>query len=134
MALPSRSARSPNPSRTTRTARFINRTSWPVVRLAAHDADRAVELFEENKTGETVGQRQSSERPAEVGAFHQRSREPVGATDEERDPLLAGVHRRAQRLRQLVGAELASALVEHPDLGARRQAPLELAVVLHLDH
>src|SRR6185369_6067991 len=136
MALPSFSARSPKPSKTTSTVRFTG-MSWPVIGLAAQDAERTVELFQDNKTGEPVRQRQPPERPREIRARHEVARQPVGAADDQRDALLAAVHRLLQRRGELLGAQLLAALVERPELVPAvvfgGNLANELGVVLDLD-
>src|SRR6185312_9265877 len=136
MALPSFSARSPKPSRTTNTVRFTLRSlmsSGPVVGLAAQDAERTVELLEDNKASEPMRQRQPSERPREVGPRHEIFGQPVGAADDHGDALLAAVHGALQDLRELLGAELFAARVERPQLVAGGDLANELGVVLDLD-
>ena len=104
-----------------------------MIGLAAQDAERTVELFQDNKTGEPVRQRQPPERPREIRARHEVARQPVGAADDQRDALLAAVHRLLQRRGELLGAELLAALVERPQLVSRGDLADELAVVLDLD-
>src|SRR4051812_42728439 len=121
MALPSDSARSPKPSRTTNTVRFTGGVivafislgcgSRSVVGLAAQDAERAVELLEDNKTSEPVRQCQPAERPDEVRSSDEVARQAIGAADGHGDALLAAVHGALQRLRELVRGELFAALV-----------------------
>src|SRR5439155_24335677 len=114
MALASRSARSPKPSRTMSTVRLMDEViavvSGSMVGLAAQDAERTVELFEDNNSGEAMWQRQPPERPHEVGPPDQPARQPVGAADDAGDALLAAVHRLLQRRGQLLRRELLAEL------------------------
>src|ERR1700686_924730 len=114
----------------------------PVIRLAAIDLDRAIELLENEQSRHLMQKRQRRERPAEVDYFENQVVKSSRPPDDERKAAVAcALDRResagdSERIKQRAFA------IERPHDAAgcnprEQRAPFALEVVrlsLHLDH
>ena len=90
-----------------------------MVRPAANDLERAIELFQDDHARQPVRKRQLRERPDESGLLAQHRLVPFVAADRERD-----LRRPRDLLRQLLGAQLDAALIQRPQLAAHARQNL----------
>src|SRR5574341_168528 len=91
----------------------------PVIGMSLEDCKCPVELFQQNHTGELVGEGHLAEGEDEVGGVPALVGEAVGGTDGEEQLLGAAVLLVAQQFGELLGGELAAALVEQDERGPR---------------
>jgi len=107
-----------------------------VVRLAAKDRVRPVDLLEQHDPREPMRQRDPSERQSAIGPRLERRRQPLGAADREDQrraaPVLLG---RADDLRgDLLARQDVAAGVEGDEPRPRRQCGDERGVIFQLAH
>ena len=90
----------------------------PVVRLAAHDAERAVQLLEQHNSRELVREGERAEREALVRAREHVRSKACRSAKNECDGASAGKTMLAEPHRELLARELLPAAIERDDVSA----------------